>query len=432
MERYRQSNAWLEKAETLIPLGSQTFSKSRLQFPRGAAPLYIDKGKGAEVWDIDGHRYLDFVNGLLSVSLGYGDVDVDNAVLTQLKNGVTFSLPHRLEYEVAERLVDYIPCAEQVRFGKSGSDATSAAIRLARAYTGRERIAACGYHGWHDWYIGSTSRNLGVPADIKRLTSGFTYNDINSLANLFEQYPNQIAAVILEPVTFQAPTDNFLARVVALCEQQGAVCVFDEMITGFRFAVGGAQAYFNVTPHLACFGKGMANGYPLSAIVGQKNIMKLMDTIFFSGTFGGETLSLAAAKATIDKMVSHHVPEHFARLGARIVAGINALLASDPLFKEIVGIQGYPCWTALNFKGTHQYSAEVLKTYFIQAMCQQGILITGSHNLSYAHNDESITALLEAYKLVLGQLKEFVKAGTLAENIKGELLQPVFQVRAAP
>ena len=180
-KKFNQSEQMLARAEISIPLGSQTFSKSKTAYPYGVSPFFIERGKGCQVWDVDGNKYTDFVSGLLSISLGYCDDDVDTAVIEQLKLGVTFSLPHRLESDVAEMIINMVPCAEMVRFGKNGSDATSAAIRLARAHTGNDHIAVCGYHGWQDWYIGSTSRDLGVPQATKALTHTFSYNDINSL-----------------------------------------------------------------------------------------------------------------------------------------------------------------------------------------------------------------------------------------------------------
>ena len=263
-ERYAQSEALLARAEQVIPLGSQTFSKSRIAYPHGVSPFFIERGQGCQVWDVDGNQYLDFVSSLLCVTLGYADADVNSAVSRQLADGVIFSLPHKLETEVAEQLVELIPCAEQVRFGKNGSDATAAAIRLARAVTGREHVAVCGYHGWQDWYIGSTTRDLGVPAAVKALTHSFSYNNLASLEALFSQYP--LAAVILEPMNLNWPEPGFLEGIRALCDRHGAVLIFDEIITGFRFAIGGAQQLFGVTPDLACFGKGMANGLPISAL----------------------------------------------------------------------------------------------------------------------------------------------------------------------
>ena len=218
MRSFEQSARQLERAERVIPLGSQTFSKSRTQYPLGVSPLFLTRGKGSRVWDVDGNDYIDFVNSLLSITLGYGDPDVDAAVRAQLDEGVILSLPHPLETEVAERIVELVPCAEMVRFGKNGSDATSGAIRIARAFTGRDRVAVCGYHGWQDWYIGSTARSLGVPQATRDLTHGFAYNDLASLERLLAEHKGEFAAIILEPMNLEWPKEGFLEGVRDLRE----------------------------------------------------------------------------------------------------------------------------------------------------------------------------------------------------------------------
>ena len=238
---YSKSMEQLVRAERTIPLGSQTFSKSRTQYPVGISPLYAAKTKGAEIWDVDGNRYIDLVSALASVTLGYGDKGVVKAVKKQLKLGVSMSLPGILEAEVAELIVEMVPSAEMVRFGKNGTDATSAAIRLARAYTGRDHIIVCGYHGWQDWYIGSTTRNKGVPGSVSDLTHKFEYNNIASLQEALSKLEGNIAAVIMEPMNVVYPEPDFLEQVQKLTQEAGALLIFDETITGFRFARGGAQ-----------------------------------------------------------------------------------------------------------------------------------------------------------------------------------------------
>ena len=289
--RYSESTKFLHRAEKSIPLGSQTFSKSRTQYPVGVSPLFINKARGAYVWDIDGNKYIDLVNSLAAITIGYKNKNIDNSVRKQMKKGTIFSLPGTLEAEVAELIIETVPSAEMVRFAKNGSDATTAAIRLSRAYTGREEIAFCGYHSWQDWYIGSTSMNKGVPKDVAKLSHRFVYNEIESLRKIFDSKPNKIAAVILEPMTSEYPKNNFLSEVKDLAKKNNSVLIFDETVTGYRYSIGGAQLEFNVTPDLTTLGKGIANGYPLSAIVGKKEIMKEIENIFFSGTFGGELLS---------------------------------------------------------------------------------------------------------------------------------------------
>ena len=251
--RYKKSKLALDRALKTIPLGAQTFSKSITSIPLGASPLYVERAKGSKMWDVDGNEYTDFVNGLACVTLGYCDPDIDIAVREQMSSGVTFSLSHKLETEVSEMIVDMVPCAEMVRFAKNGTDATSAAIRIARAFTGKEHIAVCGYHGWQDWYIGSTSRDLGVPQCVKDLTHKFEYNNLKSLELIFKK--NKLACVIMEPMNIEYPKDEFLEKVKNLVHKNDALLIFDETITGFRYSLGGAQEFFGVLPDIATFGK---------------------------------------------------------------------------------------------------------------------------------------------------------------------------------
>lgn len=424
--RYQASNQFLERAEKSIPLGSQTFSKSKIAYPEQVSPLFIEKGEGCQVWDIDGNQYTDFVSGLLSVSLGYCDEDIDNAVIKQLQLGVTFSLPHRLETEVAELLTEHIPCAEMVRFGKNGSDATSAAIRLARAYTSREHVAVCGYHGWQDWYIGSTSRDLGVPEATKGLTHQFKFNDINSLLTLLKK--NKYAAVILEPMNIEFPKGNFLEDVKSACKEHGAVLIFDETITGFRYSLGGAQELFNVTPDLATFGKGMANGYPISAVVGRQDIMMLMKDIFFSGTFAGETLSLAAAKATIEKIANEKVLDHILQIGNKLVAGLEQLIIENN-WQSWLSIAGHPSWSFLIIKARGGYSEIELRSLFLQEVAEHGVLLNGGHNLNFSHTTDDIDYLLSTYQKVLSMIDDTITNKSFNSAFNGKLLEPIFKVR---
>jgi len=423
---FKQSEQLLKRAEQTIPLGSQTFSKSKTAYPFGVSPFFIERGKGCQVWDVDGNQYTDYVSGLLSVSLGYCDQNVDQAVIEQLKSGVTFSLPHRLETEVAEMLVDMVPCAEMVRFGKNGSDATSAAVRLARAFTGKDHIAVCGYHGWQDWYIGSTSRDLGVPEATKALTHAFIYNDIDSLASLFSKY--QFAAVIMEPMNLHYPKQGFLEAVKALCEQHHTLLIFDEMITGFRFSLGGAQELFNVTPDLATFGKGMANGYPISAVVGRKDVMILMEDIFFSGTFAGETLSLAATKATLTKIKQQNVLPHIHAMGEKLKQGLEQIVINLGRPKWL-NVCGHPAWSFLQLLDSENYSSWQLKSLFLQEMNQRGLLLGGGHNLNFSHQAADIELLLSAYNEVLFLIAETIEQQNFNQIFHGQVLEPLFKVR---
>ena len=429
MRSFAKSQAFLARSQQVIPLGSQTFSKSRTQYPYGVSPFFITHAKGSRAWDLDGNEYIDFVSSLASITLGYQDPDVNAAVRQQLdESGVIFSLPHPLETEVAELISEMVPCAEMVRFGKNGSDATAGAVRVARAFTDRDRVAVCGYHGWQDWYIGSTARHRGVPQAVRDLTHGFKYNDLGSLAETLGAHPGQFAAVILEPMNVVAPQPGFLEGVRSLAHQHGALLVFDETITGFRYANGGAQALFGVTPDLATFGKGLANGYPLSAVAGRRDVMMMMEEIFFSFTFGGETLSLAAAKATLTKLKTLPVADTLKRHGQRIMAGLQAIIDQHAL-QDLFSTSGHPTWSFLNIQDGRNATAFEIKTLWMQEMHERGILSVGTHNVSFAHSDADIDALLKAYGEVLPMIGQVLQQGRLMQVLRCEPLVPLFKVR---
>jgi glutamate-1-semialdehyde 2,1-aminomutase len=427
-ERYKKSEDLLKRALRIIPLGTQTFSKSKTQFPYGVSPYYIQRGQGSRVWDADGNEYIDFINGLSSITLGHCDPDVTEAVSRQMSEGVIFSLPHKIELEVAEKIAEMVPCAEMVRYGKNGSDATTGAIRLARAYTGREHVAVCGYHGWQDWYIGSTARNKGVPLSTQRLTHPFQYNNLESLKNIFNQFSGQVATVILEPMNSVIPEIGFLEGVKEITHKNGAVLVFDETITGFRYANGGAQEYFGVTPDIATFGKGLANGYPVSAVAGKADIMKLMEEIFFSFTFGGETLSLAASLATLDKMQREPVIDTLYKQGEKVLNGVEKLIDRYEM-QQILSISGNPTWTFISFKDTNNYSQWQIKSLFLQEVFNKGILTFGTHNMSYSHSDDDVKCLLNVYSDVFPLLKEAIERNTLDKYLRCKPLEPLFKLR---
>jgi glutamate-1-semialdehyde 2,1-aminomutase len=426
-KRYSESENFLKQAEAVIPLGAQTFSKSKTQFPFGVSPYFATHAEGAYLYDVDDNKYLDFINSLAAITLGYQDPDVLKSVKTQLEKGTIFSLSSTLEYEVAEKICDMVPCAEMVRFGKNGTDATSAAIRLARAFTGKDHVAVCGYHGWQDWYIGSTTRDLGVPKAVKNLTHTFEYNSLDSLETLLNQYDHQMAAVIMEPVNVNLPAPGFLEGVQTLAKKHGAVFIFDETITGFRFANGGAQEYFGVTPDLACFGKGIANGYPLSAIVGRKDIMMRMEDIFFSGTFGGETLSLAAADAVLKKLESNPVIESIWNVGEYLEQTLLKKIHEYEL-GAIFSLKGYPVWSFFTFEENPYFEPWELKTLYMQEMFKNGILCLGAHNISYSHNKDHIDRLLDAYEHYFKIVKDS-KGADIKKMLNCEVLKPLFKVR---
>jgi glutamate-1-semialdehyde 2,1-aminomutase len=426
--RYKKSTSFLNLAEKLIPIGSQTFSKSKTQYPVGISPLFIDRAKGCHTWDIDGNKYIDLVSSLASVTIGYQNPQVTRAVRKQLNSGTIFSLPGKLEYEVAEKIVDLVPSAEQVRFGKNGSDATSAAIRLARAYTGRSVIAVCGYHGWQDWYIGSTTRNKGVPGPVSDLTKTFIFNNLESVKEIFHQNPGGIAAVILEPMNIKWPEPNFLEEIRSICTKNGSVLIFDETITGFRFSKGGAQELFGVIPDLSTLGKGLANGFPLSAVVGKSEIMQEMTEIFFSGTFGGELLSLAAANEVLSMHQNDEVVPILDQAGDSLAMITQECIEEHDL-KSVLELSGHNTWKFLNWKDYEDASALEIKTYFMQECFKEGILVLGTHNVTTAHNSKVIKKIGSSYSKIFSKIRRELNRKSLKNNLEVKPLAPLFKVR---
>jgi glutamate-1-semialdehyde 2,1-aminomutase len=426
--RYKKSESHLKLAEQVIPLGSQTFSKSRTQYPVGVSPLYALRAKGCRIQDLDGNWYIDLVNGLAAITIGYRDHQINKAVAKQLAKGVIFSLPGVLEEEVASLIVSMVPSAELVRFGKNGSDATSAAVRLARAHTQREIVVVCGYHGWQDWFIGSTSRDKGVPKDTKALTKSFKYNDIDSLIDLIAKHPNEIAAVIMEPMNNAYPQREFLVEVRRLCSKNGIVLIFDETITGFRFSRGGAQEYFNVIPDLSTFGKGVANGFPLSVVTGKREIMMEMEEIFFSGTFGGELLSLAAAKVVLEKHAKKNITGKLDQKGKYLADQVNQIIKEKNL-EGVLNLSGHPSWIFLNWKEANGYSVDEIKTFFMQEMFAHGILILNTHNISIAMSKRDLNKIVSAYDKTLEFLSRVLSDRNLREHLKVEPIKPLFKIR---
>jgi glutamate-1-semialdehyde 2,1-aminomutase/spore coat polysaccharide biosynthesis protein SpsF len=423
-----RSREWLARSRKVIPGTSQTFSKAPAQYVQGAAPVFLARGKGYAVWDVDGNEYVDYVQGLLPNILGYAHDEVCAAYAAQLAEGHSFSLPHPLEVVLAERLVDLIPCAEMVRFGKNGSDATAGAVRAARAYTGRERVACCGYHGWQDWYIGSTTRYAGVPGAVRALTHPFPYNDLDGLGRLLGQHPAEFAAIIMEPVNFVEPEPGYLDAVKALAHRHGALLIFDEICTGFHFGLGGAQKRYGVTPDLACFGKAMGNGFPISCVVGRADVMQVFEEVFFSFTFGGEVASMAATLKVLDILEHTDALQRMRSNGSQLKDGFNALVQEAGLSARYECV-GDPVWSLIRSRGATGGDGLLERSLLQQEMVKRGILLLTTHNLSAAHDTVSTERTLEAYAATLKTLSGWLADADPARHLEGPMIEPVFRVR---
>ena len=398
-----KSLALYNRAMEIIPNGTGTFSKSRTSYIPGEMPLYAEGGWGAYLHDVDSNIYLDFVSGLCSSILGYCDQDVDIAVIEQIKKGVNLSLPSRLEIDVAELICRMVPSAEMVRFSKNGSDSTMGAIRLARAYTGRDHVAYCGYHGWSDAVMINPPRNHGVPESVRKLSHTFDYNDIESLYRLFDEYNDSIACVMMEPANYKIPLNGFLNEVKELCHKNKSIFILDECITGFRFARGGAQEYFDVIPDITCLAKAIANGYPLSAIAGRADIMELIgdpQKVHFSFTYSSECVSLAASLATLTKINNNPVNDTINARGKQFIDGMSNILSGTDYFMG--GHQSWP-WLLL-----HDVQKAIVAH---RELINHGIMVNRagdkiSHNLTYSHSVDNIDRLLDAYREVIPMLND--------------------------
>ena len=380
-----------DNAVRLMPRGTQTMSKCPDQFVDGVYPKFVKSGKGAYLYGLDGKKYLDYMCALGPIILGYNHRSTNKAIKNQLKNGIIFSWPTLLEQELAQLISDIIPCAEQVRFAKNGTDVNLAAVRIARSFTGKEKILKPknGYHGWGDWHA-VTINPVGVPTYMKNIIDEFEYNNLESLENLLKK--GDVAGVIIEPQSFTTPQKGFLEGIRELCTQYGAVLIFDEIVSGFRWSLGGAQEYFGVTPDLCCLGKSIANGMPLSAIAGKEKYMNEMNKLFFSMTFGGETLSLAAAIATIKELQTKDY-NYLWELGNMLDVGIKDTAKKHNL--DIIFTGSAPRHN-LTFNPETYNDADGLKYLFYQEMVKQNILFPNVIYINFSHTKKDIQKTIEA------------------------------------
>jgi glutamate-1-semialdehyde 2,1-aminomutase len=429
-----KSVAAFDRANRLIPGGAQTYSKGADQFPLNA-PSIIDHGLGCKLWDLDGNKFTDLAMSLGTVILGHAYEPVLAAVRKELTRGVNFCRPSVLEGELAELLTEIIPSAEMVKFGKNGSDAVTAAIKLARAYTGRDFIVRCQddpFNAVHDWFIGSTIVSRGVPETVRKLTLQFKYNDIKSCELLFEKYPGQIACVILEPVSFEIPQHCFLQDLKTLCENNGALLIFDEVVSGFRFSLGGVQEMVNVTPHLSAFGKAMANGFSVSALVGQREFMRLggiehdQERVFLlSTTHGGETHSLAAAIACIGEIKKTNAIEHFWSIGQKLMDLVTEVALSINAEKYVKCL-GYGVKPGFIFMDESGEVSSIARTLFMQETIARGLLMPYVVP-SLAHQNDDILFAVDTIREALLVMKRAAEGPGMLSAIDGRVIKPVFR-----
>lgn len=434
--RYARSKQLQRRAHRLIPGGAHTYAKGDDQYPE-LAPGFIDHGLGCHVWDVDGNEYIEYGMGLRSVTLGHAYAPVLEAAYQAMQRGSNFTRPAAIELEAAETLLAMIPGAEMVKFAKNGSDVTTAALKLARACTGRDLVAICGdqpFFSADDWFIGSTAMPGGIPEVIRRQTLKFRYNDLASLAALFGAYPEQIACVCMEAETTEPPPAGYLQAVIDLCHQHGALFVLDEMITGFRWHNGGAQTLYGITPDLSTFGKGIGNGFAVAALVGKAAIMERgglrhsEERVFLlSTTHGAETHSLAAAIATMRTYREQDVIGHLHRQGERLAREVRQA-ACDLGIGDYFEVTGRASNLIFVTRDPNKKRSQSFRTLFMQEAIRRGVL-GPSFVVSYAHSNADIDATVEA---VAAALRVYYRA--LADGVDryliGRPVQPVFRPKS--
>jgi len=425
------SRAFQAKAHRLIPGGAHTYAKGDDQYPE-QAPAFIVRGKGCRVWDVDGNEFIEYGMGLRAVTLGHAFEPVVEAAYRQMQLGINFTRPAKIEVDLAEAFLDVINGADMVKFAKNGSDATTAAVKLARAYTGRDLIAICCDHPFFstdDWFIATTEMNAGIPYVVSEMTLKFHYNDLESLRELFDQYPGRIACVMMEAEAATPPIPGYLNQVKGLCEERGAVLVFDEMITGFRWHLGGAQKFHGVVPHLSAFGKAMGNGFAISALAGKREIMRLggLDhdqprVFLLSTTHGAETHALAASLETLRIYRERHVVDFLWKQGERLRALVNQSIAENRL-EGFFELMGRPCNLVFATCDQEGNRSQAFRTLFMQEMIRRGV-IAPSFVVSFSHTDADIDRTAEA---VYGAHVVYRKTldGGIDKYLEGRPVKPV-------
>lgn len=399
-----------KKFNALIPGGSHTYAKGDDQFPE-PMPVYIDRGLGCHIWDVDGNEFIEYGMGLRSVTLGHNFQPVVEAAQKQMLKGTNFGRPAKIELECAEVFLDMIEGAEMVKFSKNGSDAINGALKLARAYTGRNLVGICAEHPFFsvdDWFIGTTPMNSGIPDVLQTLTKKFFYNDLESIEKMFADNPGKVACIILEPEKYDPPKDDFLNKAKEICHKNGALFILDEMITGFRWHNGGAQKKYNVVPDLSTFGKAMGNGFSVAALTGKREFMALggihhkKERVFLlSTTHGAETHSLAAAIATMEFYRDKDVVGFLDQQGSRLKEGVNKV-SRELGVEDKISIIGPNCCSVFTTKDQNGNPSQPFRTLFLQELMKNGLLMPSSI-VSYSHSDvdidETIKRMYEAMKI---------------------------------
>ncbi len=425
-----KSNKLKDRALNVIPHQTGTFSRSANHFIEGVYPSYIESAKGSHFTDVDGNEFLDYLCALGPITLGYNYEPVNQAIIKQLQKGILFSLPHRIEVEASEKISQTIPNAEMVKFEKSGSNAVTGAIRAARALTKRDKVAYCGSGGvWHDWQAAMVTRDGGVPKFNHELIKIFDYNDSEGLEQIMEDNNEEIAAVVLEPTIYEKPQKDFLKKVRKITDDNNSILILDEVITGFRFDLKGSQKYFDIKGDIVCFGKGMGNGLPISAITGPTEFMRIFDELWVSSTNNSESLSLAGTIAVIEEMEQKKTIDHCWNIGSKLFEGWNKICKENNVNSEIYG---YPVRMNMKCMDQSEKISQELKAVILQEMIKKNIFISPSWlSVSYSHSEQDIENTL----LALDEVCQYIRKNETTDYkklLEGNLPKTVWSMKIPP
>jgi len=423
------SNNLKERARKVVPHLTGTFSRAAPAYVEGVYPVYAKSGIGSHFFDVDGNEYIDYFMSLGPITLGHNYEPMNQAIINQLKEGILFSLPHPLEVELSEKMSQIIPHANMVKFEKSGSNAVTGAVRAARAYTNREKIAYCGSGGvWHDWQAAMVSRDYGVPKFNSELIKIFDYNDSDGLEQIFENNKDEIASVVLEPTIYEQPHTEFLKKVRKLCDENNSVLILDEIVTGFRFDLGGAQKFFDIKGDLVCFGKGMGNGLPISAITGPTEYMKIFDKLWVSSTNNSENISLAGTQAVINEMEEKKTIPYCWNIGKKLLEGWNKIVTKFDLDAKMYG---YPVRMHLQCFDSNKQESLEMKSLLLQEMVKKGIFMSvlGGSFICYSHSDDDITHTLSSLENVCEFISR-VKNDNYEQFLEGNLPKIIWSMKS--
>lgn len=432
LKKFEKSNNLKERANKVIPHQTGTFSRAATSFVEGVYPIYAKNAIGSRFFDVDDNEYLDYLCGLGPITLGYNYSKMNEAIIKQLQKGILFSLPSPEEVELSELLCKIIPHAEMVKFEKSGSNAVTGAIRAARAITSKEKIAYCGSGGvWHDWQAAMVSRDQGVPKFNSELIKVFDYNDFEGLEQIFVENKNEIAAIVLEPTHFEKPQNDFLKKVRKIADENNSLLILDEIVTGFRFDLGGAQKFFDIKGDLVCFGKGMANGLPLSAITGPQEFMKKFDELWVSSSNNSEILSFAGALSVINEMQEKDTISHCWKVGEKLYNGWNKIVDKHNINAKM---DGYPIrmeQVCYNKEGNRSLE---LKSVLLQEMVKKGIFMSplGAVYLSYSHSNKDIEETLTALDDSCSFINSKVKNENYIQLLEGKMPKTIWTMKIPP